>query len=222
MIVTTARGRCLGTGLLTSVLLSIAAIGCGSTADQASPPTPSSGTTTGSSGRGTLPGLSNPGAIPVIHRADHLQRSHFALMRGKAEGLPFRLARSLPSGGGIGANWTLAQRLPTNNPQVWAVPGRGYLCLVDRSARGTIGQSCTRTRQALKLATYIATVPVAHGKKAPSGKRVIIGLAPDGVREVRIHMTGSPPQSAHVAQNVFVVRDKRTTAPAFVEFVRSG
>jgi hypothetical protein len=155
-----------------------------------------------------------------VRRADRLQRTHFALLQSRPEGLPLRIARTLPPGAGVGANWTLAQRLPTLIPAAWAVPGRGYLCLVEDPPGGSVGLSCTPTGYVLKQGTYSASVP-PHNQPRPR-TRVIVGLAPDGVPKVLIHTGGSHPQSSWVTQNTFVLEDESTRAPESVELVRSG
>ncbi len=215
MFVSTTRGQRLRAGLLWSVCLSVAVIGCGSAAHETSPHPPPS-----EIGAEPSSAPSDPGAIPVVHRADSLQRSHFALLRGTPEGLPLRIARTLPPGGGVGANWRLAQRLPTLIPAAWVVPGRGYLCMIESPPEGSVGFSCTPTGYVLKRGTYSATVP-PHDQPRPR-RRVIVGLAPDGVRKVLIHTAGSPPRSSRVTQNSFALEDESTRPPEFVELVRSG
>jgi hypothetical protein len=202
-----ARGRRISVGLLASVCLSAAVIGCGSVEHVASR-------------------ISSAPVVPPsshkktsIHKPDHLQLAHFALLRGAPEGLPPRVAEFLPPrGAGVGANWALAQRLPTFIPQVWAVPGRGYLCLVERDKEGTIGLSCSRTSYAIARSMYLSSVPMQS--RSNTSHRVTIGLAPDGVRRVLLHTAGSPPQSTLVTQNFFFLEDKRRRPPKYVQLVR--
>lgn len=201
MFVSTARGRRLCAGLLLSAYLAAAAIGCGSAADETPRHRPSAEAKAGS----------------IVSRADRLQWAHFALLRGYPEGLPQSITVVLPRGGGVGANWGLAQRLPTLTTAAWAVPGRGYLCLVESPPEGSVALSCTSTGYVLKQGTYSASVP-PHNQLRPR-RRVIVGLAPDGVRQVVVHTADSPPQDSQVIQNTFVLEDESVLPPESVELV---
>ena len=134
----------------------------------------------------------SPTAVPL----------YFAIFRGRPEGLPTQIERIL-QGPAFGTNWTLAQRLHgVRNWRVWAIPGPVFLCLLIQKT-DAIGQSCTRTDRAVRKGMFDASIFDAS-KTRPQGARVVVGLVPDGVSDVRV--SASAPAVA-VIENTFIVRD---------------
>jgi hypothetical protein len=137
----------------------------------------------------------------------HLLSTNFALLRTPSDGIPLDVRRTLrvPV---AGMNWSLARRVPASLPGMyWLAPGADHLCVVatnpDSPAVGTV---CATIHQALHHG-------VANTSLDPSsGKRIIVGVAPDGTRAVRIH-SGISTTSARVRHGPFVLRDSVSAPP---------
>jgi hypothetical protein len=159
---------------------------------------------------------SEPRAYRVIARAEHRQLANFALLRTPPEGLPAGTQRILRAPI-FGVNWKLAQRIPVTLPGAyWVVPGNRYLCVISLKSMGSpgAGTTCAQTSQALEHG--IADITIARGSpgsRIPHG-RLIVGVAPDGVREVLVHTHGSV-ATVPVVDDVFALRDSATSPPDF-------
>lgn len=193
------RRRCAGA--LAALALAAGAGGCGDSATSGAP----------SAGPAARP--STPQAVRVVARAEGRQRARFALLRTRPEGLPATVRQILrrPT---AGMGWALAQRIPVALPGAyWLVPGRGQLCVVDRGSLGNpgVGTVCARTAQALVHGVASITVARPH-PGAPRPARLIVGVAPDGAHEARVHTRGRV-ERAPVADAVFVVRDATLAPP---------
>lgn len=112
----------------------------------------------------------------------------------------------------------LAQRLPTIDPEVWAVPGHKHVCLVERNANDELGLACTRTRDAVSRSAYTASVP--SPRNSGSRKRVIIGLVANGVTGVLIRTAATRPVRVPVNENFFMLEDAHKRPPESVQLIR--
>lgn len=97
---------------------------------------------------------------------------------------------------------------------MWVVPGISRLCLLSQQepARSIFALSCASSRQA--IAHGIATTFLSAGNSPGSKlvRRVIVGLAPDGTKEIVAHA----PRSAvviPVINGVFFHKDDLLEAP---------
>ena len=162
--------------------------------------------------RSSSPTASHGGrSAPAVGRVSISLRNSFTLFRTPPEGLPRRLERILPRPARHGINWNLAQRMPVATPSpMWAVPGRGIICLLERRPGLSAGISCTPTDYAL-----------SHGLEtillSPSGSvrssRLIVGMAPEGTRAVVAKARGSRIRIPVGKNGVFVRRDGRIDPP---------
>jgi hypothetical protein len=155
-----------------------------------------------------------PYAYRVITRVEHRQLANFALLRTRPEGLPARTQRILGTPT-FGLNWRLAQRIPVALPGAyWLVPGNGYLCVVAQEGMG-VGTTCAPTSEAVEhgIASITVTPPGPASHIPPS--RLIVGVAPDGAREVLVHTHGAI-ATVPVVDEVFVLRDSVAAPPDFL------
>jgi hypothetical protein len=134
----------------------------------------------------------------------------FALLRTPAEGLPQSIKRRyrspMPE-----IDLSDAQRVPVSVPGTyWLTPGRKNVCMVATSP-GTpvIGTVCATVAQALKHGIANTTLDRA------TGRRVIVGVVPDGTRSVVVKSRGSS-ESAPVRDGRFVLRDRVDEPPNVV------
>lgn len=151
---------------------------------------------------------------PVITRAEPRQRARFELLRTPPEGLPARV-RHILGAPVMGMNWTLAQRLPVNlSGAYWLVPGNGHLCIVDQGSLGNpaVGTTCARTARALARGIASITIARPNASAHTVQSRLIVGVAPDGAREVQVHTRGTVVTTS-VAGTIFVVRDTLAAPP---------
>lgn len=192
--------------------LLLAVNGCGSSATDSRPARPAPAASTASGAAGDLT------AHPVVQRVDPRLRARFALLRTPPEPLPARTRRIMgpPT---LGVNWRLAQRIPVALAGAyWLVPGDGHLCVVSQGDAGTpgVGSVCARNAQALRHG--IADVTIARATPATGGRpaRLIVGVAPDGARAVRVHTHGAVSEAA-VVDALFVVRDAVDRPPDGIE-----
>lgn len=162
----------------------------------------------------------NPTSRSVIQQVQSDQRSGFALLRTPAEGLPRRVRKILRQPK-YGMNWMLAQRLPVRiRAQVWIVPGRGILCMMDRQNRNVVGTSCVSTTDALRRG--VATTYLGDpSKRSTRGNRVIFGMVPDQAREVVARTHGTTVRIP-VVGGVFVHRDDVMNPPDQLTLVKYG
>jgi hypothetical protein len=115
----------------------------------------------------------------------------------------------------MGMNWKLAQRIPVTLPGAyWLVPARRSLCIVDQGSLGNpaVGTACTRTSDAITHGVASITVSRADPVARTTASRLIVGVAPDGAREVQVH-TGRAVATASISGAVFVLRDAVIAPP---------
>lgn len=134
--------------------------------------------------------------------------ANFELLRTPPDGIPADVRRTLqvpvP-----GMDWNLARRVPVPLPgRYWLAPGGGDLCIVatnpDSPAVGTV---CAKAEQALRNGIANTSVDPA------SGRRLIVGVAPNGARTVLVR-TGASTASARVRRHgTFVLRDSTSSPP---------
>jgi hypothetical protein len=113
-------------------------------------------------------------------------------------------------------NWRLAQKLPANAlAKVWAVPGNDFLCLfdlqIDRRNRATIGVTCD-TAMSIHSDGLAVTFLSNTRTGAAHTDRVIVGIAPVGVRHVVAYTQGAITRIP-VVGGVFMRRDKAMNPP---------
>ncbi len=203
-------------GPLAVLALLAGAQGCGGSSGAQSPGAPFSGSR-------TAPQVASPGeprAYRVVSRAERRQRAAFALLRTRPEGLP-PATRRLLGAPIFGIDWRLAQRIPVALPGAyWLVPGNGHLCVVEQGSMGSPGAGTTCASTADAVAHGIADITVkgaapgaasAHVARA----RLIVGVAPDGAREVLVHTRGRV-ATVPVVGEIFVLRDAVAAAPDFL------
>jgi hypothetical protein len=165
---------------------------------------------------GTAP-AATPAATPDVPAR---LKTSFAPFRSPAEAIPVSVREALGQPNDD-IDWRLAQVLPrTDGATFWAVPGRTLICLVREDADGTSGASCTPISRALEHGVALTNLAAAPGKAA-TPNRTIVGLAPDGMRRVRIGTPGFPSVTARVSDdNMFTVRDATTEPPETFTLLR--
>jgi hypothetical protein len=147
----------------------------------------------------------------VIRRLEPWQQARFGLFRTAPERLPEEIRHTLATPA-HGTNWLLSQRLRiVSSSETWAVPGKGFVCLVDRDAKGGLGQVCASRREALRHGVTITSLLSVSPSARPS-ERSIVGIVPDHTRAVVIH-TGKEAVRTQAYQNVFAVRDDLAIPP---------
>lgn len=156
----------------------------------------------------TEPGIGNPRVAPSIQRVQHQQSSNFSLFRHPPEGLP-AATRKILGRPAYGMNWSLAQRLPVRG-DYWAVPGNGYLCVVEQANSGASSRACAPTKYVVAHGVGIVSIGAGHSRS--SGHRLIVGVAPNGTRQVLVHTDGSV-ATVPVVGNVFTLRDSSSNPP---------
>lgn len=140
---------------------------------------------------------------------------HFHVFRLDTPGLPWLLAQQLGPPP-FEAKWSRAREV---RKDLWALPARERVCLVQQQSGGSIGVACTRIRQALSHGIFIASLK-DPSMRTPGPQREIVGLIPDGVREVRIITPGHRTVTATVSRNLFVQRDNIPASPQTVTLLR--
>ena len=191
-----AAGRaCLG--LLLALLVAAGLSACGSERD---------GT---ESGRAQPPRSSDEAPRPqaATVRVPRQVATNFALLRTSPDGMPIAVRRILKSPV-AGMDWSLARRVPVSLPgRYWLAPGAEHLCVVATSPDSpAVGTVCATYGQALRNGVANTTLdPV-------SGRRLIVGVVPDGTRSVRIR-SGSSTASVRVRDGGFVHRDSVPAPP---------
>ena len=205
---TAARRICAVPLLL--ALLTVAAVGCGGSADeQESRPAALKSTRAPATKPGSQ--AEDPYALPVISRVQPPQLSAFALLRKPAEGLPLATQRFF-RGPVFGSNWSLARQIPVEaEGTYWLVPGDGHLCVISQGVMGGLSVSATCVKTAEATVHGIAATSLTP-PKAPHPARLIVGVAPDGTREALVHTRGVV-TTVPVRSETFVLRDA-TLAPA--------
>jgi hypothetical protein len=136
------------------------------------------------------------------------QVAGFSLFRSPAEGLPRQTAKILGAPK-YGLNWKLAQRLASPVPgKFWAVPGRDHICVFGQSSQDAISAVCSK--MSVALATGVATVQIQ--RQAGRYLRLMVGVAPDGVKEAVVYTAGQP-KKLRVTHNVFTLQDSAGDPP---------
>jgi hypothetical protein len=132
----------------------------------------------------------------------------FQLLRTPPDGIPADVRRALQVPV-QGMRWDLARRVPVALPgRYWLAPGVRDLCIVATSPDSpAIGTVCASADQALRQGIANTSVDQA------SGRRVIVGVAPDGARSVLVR-TGPSTASARVRRHgSFVLSDSASAPP---------
>lgn len=125
------------------------------------------------------------GSLPIVRRVEPAQLAAFAILRGPPEGLP-PAARSALGTPSFGMSWALAQLVSETLPgSYWVVPANGYLCAVWQVDDLDIASlACTPSATATK--SGIAAVSITD-PRARHHRRLIVGVAPDGAKQVQIY-----------------------------------
>lgn len=141
-------------------------------------------------------------------------RTAFAPFRSPPEGLPPRVTRILREPFG-GARLRLAQRLRTTaGPAVWAVPGKGILCLISQEgAHSEVLSSCTRAYRAVEHGAFLTSLSPEPVLGLGQVRRFIAGVVPDGTRRVRIHTPGSGTKTARITDGTVALLDNVADPP---------
>jgi hypothetical protein len=197
--ISSRQGRVFGAGFLACVVLGFVWYSTGEPNGQAT----HRGDPVGGPVGGGATGATTSDA-PVVARVSRRVRARFSVLRTREEGLPRGITKLLrrPT---HGLNWQLAQVLPsTDGIPFWVVPGRGVMCLVGQEDANSVTTVCTRSRDALRQGLSVALLrPDRQGRPA---HRLIVGLAPDGTRTIRI-FTRDETTAAQVFNGFFVARD---------------
>lgn len=170
-----------------------------------------------------------PGGLseyPVVTYVEPPLLRGFALFRKPPDGLPTATRRVL-SAPIFGANRLLARRIPVKPPEekssgaYWLVPGDAHLCIMAQGVGGEPGISTTCAQTSHALAHGIADItitpadPAAHTPES----RLIVGMAPDGIRKVLVHTHGVI-ETAPIIHGIFTLRDSIAAPPDFTELRR--
>ncbi len=139
----------------------------------------------------------------------------FQLFRGPVEPVPASVANKTPLP--LASALSRAQRLPLVGFEAWVAPMAGRLCLLNVAEEGPAFGCKARTR-VQREGFFIATVP--NESLAGSKVRRVVGVAPDGVKAVRIHSKGVRDRTALVSENVFALRDKGKAFPESLTLIR--
>ncbi len=111
----------------------------------------------------------------------------------------------------FGVNWALAQRVPASvSGHYWVVPGNGYLCAVWQQDRSSASTVCETTQQARRHGLVAISIQELRGRPP---QRLIVGIAPHGIRRVRIETGGSEAVLAIDRHGVFTLHDSMTAPP---------
>ncbi len=218
----TQAGRRFGAGLL--VLVCIGGIGLWQVLRSDAPPGKEIEVSTSSDESEMAPGTPVPGvssqtdqtSLPAVSRVEPRQLASFSVLRTPPEALPATIRNVFKPGYGL--NWKLAQRLPVSlRGNYWAVPGHGWLCLLSQTPLADL--TCTTTAQAVAHGVVAANIREApntdkgvFGVSRARGRRLIVGIAPDGAREMRIESPGST-TTTPVVDGIFILRDRLTNPP---------
>ena len=133
--------------------------------------------------------------------------NNFRLLRTSVDGIPPDVRRTVrvpvP-----GMSWSLARRVPVSlQGTYWLVPGSEDLCVVATNPESpAVGTVCASVNQALHHG-------IANTSLDPtSGKRIIVGVVPDGTRTVLVR-SGTSATSVRVRHGRFVLRDSVSSSP---------
>jgi hypothetical protein len=207
-------GRRLGAGLL--ALTCAAGIALWLAFDDGDRQTTSSGPAVvgHTAGDRPLPGS----GVPVALRADRLQAGSFSLLRTPPEGLPAGVTEVLRSPA-YGLNWRLAQRMPSaEGISFWIVPGNDVLCIVSQEERQSVSTTCARTRDAIAQGLAAVLLRERSGSQPQPDHRLIVGIAPDGARRIRVSTRGEA-ATVPVIDGAFTLRDRVMDPPDRMTFL---
>jgi hypothetical protein len=183
--------RRLGAGLLVLVLLSLGFLSCGS--EQG-------------------PTDRVPSAL-AHESVDQRQLAGFELFRTRPEGLPSEVRKFLTKPG-YPMQWGMAQLLPVRlKGKFWLVPGAGHLCLVVEN-EPIAGRFCATTKNVLKhgVSAVFLRAPGTPWFGTP-GRRLIVGVAPEGVRDVLILTDGKKGHAWVRSHGIFTLSDSVNDPP---------
>lgn len=153
----------------------------------------------------------SPASVAVLRRVPDALQADFALLRTPPDGLPASIRKILHTPT-YGMNWKLARRLPIKAfVHIWVVPGNGFICLISQQTQASAGTICETTHEALNHG--IATIFLSGGGVDITPlRRTIVGIAPDGTREVIANTQGSLAR-IYVTHGIFIHRDKSANPP---------
>jgi hypothetical protein len=155
----------------------------------------------------------DPRSLTPITREPPQQTRYFALLRVPPEGLP-ALARSELRHPTFGLNWNLARSVPVpkNTPgEYWIVPGNGYVCTIWQVGNRSVTSTACATNQQAQVDGLLAiNLEEPPGKP---GHRLIVGVAPDGIRKVLVETAGSTATSTVGKYGVYILSDKVMNPP---------
>jgi hypothetical protein len=109
-----------------------------------------------------------------------------------------------------------AQKLPLFTQDVWAVLARQEICLLGDEGE-VRGLGCRPLEQVLREGTYLASIPTPS--RPIDANRNIVGIAPDGIRKVRIQFDQTRPRTVPVIENTFSLRDKGSDFPTRIDLL---
>ena len=143
--------------------------------------------------------------------AEHISRAlrvNFALTRTPPDGVPAVARVSLATLPVRGISWNVAWRIPVSLPgRYWLVPGAEDLCILAEAAKPPSGgMTCGTIDNALHHAVAYTQLDLT------AGRRVMVGVAPDGTRTVLIQ-SGLASTTVRVRHGVFVLRDSVAGPP---------
>jgi hypothetical protein len=150
----------------------------------------------------------NPGPVPpqagasLVAAPEPGQLAAFAILR-RPQTASDEIPRTVTAflSGASGANRSLAHHIAgPEGISVWVMPGRGSMCMVTYWAHGkTSGSGCSKNAEAVGGGLYAALASVS----AP-GAQLLVGLVPDGVTQVTVHLRSGAEQQALVSENVYI------------------
>lgn len=132
------------------------------------------------------------------------------LFRSRVETLPAEVRELISEHDIYRLDPTLAQRLPLNLPdKVWAVPGRGVLCLVDFDESRSVGRTCDSKQDVLNGGLMMTRLFTGGGAK---DRRQIFGVLPNAASAAYV-TTGKHIVRVPVHRNVFLHEDSVPVPP---------
>jgi hypothetical protein len=139
---------------------------------------------------------------------------HFHIFRTRGRRLPREFVRGLPS---IPSHpdWSLARAL---SKDAWIAPAQRQLCLAQGLVTKEIAVTCSGIEHVLAHGIFIASL-APPGMPTLGPRRVVIGLAPDGIESVLLITPGYRTVKVPVNHNVFIRQDALASSPASVRLV---
>jgi hypothetical protein len=134
--------------------------------------------------------------------------------RGKGEEMPERMRRSVAET--LGGAQPLHLRFEhvyrvrtTTGVRVWVVRGRGVVCIV-RDVKASV--ACDTDVNAAHRGLVLGVYKVGPPPQRKPTQFLMLGIAPDSVRAVRVKIKGAAPRMARVVENTFSLRSKSPIA----------